>query len=267
MFRGDGMELRGEKWICFFRALPGLGIPLHAAGTGFFMVLSVFPILVLLLGLVRYTGLSVDLLTGLLEGIIPQALLPAAKRLILSAYRNTSGAVVSLSALAALWSAGRGISGLIGGLNRMYQRQETRSWIRIRTLSMGYTALLLPGILLVRWIHVWGQTLLEKVLIPEQAMGLSVLLPLVIQTLLFSGMFMVLPNGGNTFRASVPGAVVMCLGWTVFSKLYSWYVVSFTGYANIFGSVYAVALSMLWLYICLCILLFAGAWNHALSQK
>ena len=75
--------------------LSGKHIGIHAAGAGYFIVLSVFPLLVLILSLLRYTGLQVQTLTDLVSGFVPQALMPSAKRLILSTYRNTSGAVVS----------------------------------------------------------------------------------------------------------------------------------------------------------------------------
>ena len=90
---------------------------------------------------------------------------------------------------------------------------------------------------------------------------------LVLQTALFTAMFMVLPNRRNTFRESLPGALLASLGWLIFSDLYSVYVQHFSGYANVYGSVYAVALAMLWLYFCLCILFYGGALNHYLAKK
>ena len=53
----------------------------------------------------------------------------------------------------------------------------------------------------------------------------------------------------------------------VFSDIFSIYVENFNHYSNIFGSVYAVALSMLWLYCCLSILFYGGALNHYLAKK
>lgn len=255
------------------RYLAGLRIPVYAAGAGYFMILSVFPLLILLLGLLRYTGLAVDTLTDLLEGVIPQALMNGAKRLILSTYRNTSGTVVSISALAALWSASRGIYGLIRGLNTVYHVPESRSWLRIRAVSMLYTFLFLLVVLLTLILSVFGTTLVRQLPVSpllevlDRVVDLRFAVLLVVQTALFTAMFMVLPNRKNTLRASLPGAVLASLGWLVFSDLYSIYVEHFTGYANVFGSVYAVALSMLWLYICLCIFFYGGAWNHFIRQK
>lgn len=262
-----------EKSLRLWQEQSRLGIQVHAAGAGYFIVLSVFPMLVLLLGLLRYTGLAVDTLDGFLEGMIPQALMPSAKRLVRSAYRNTSGMVISVSVLVALWSASRGIYGLMQGLNAVYRRQENRSWLHVRGLSMVYTGLFLAVVLVTLIVSVFGTTLVQWLPVSpfltvlDKVIGLRFAVLLIVQTALFSGMFMVLPSGGNRFFASVPGALLASAGWLVFSDLYSWYVTRFTGYANIFGSVYAVALSMLWLYVCLRILFFGGAWNHDLAQK
>ena len=57
------------------------------------------------------------------------------------------------------------------------------------------------------------------------------------------------------------------IGWLVFSDIYSIYVENFSSYSNIYGSVYAVAIAMLWLYCCLSILLYGGALNKYLMQS
>ena len=90
---------------------------------------------------------------------------------------------------------------------------------------------------------------------------------LLLQTGLFTAMFMALPNQRNTFRDSLPGAILASAGWLIFSNLYSVYVRHFAGYANIYGSVYMVALSMLWLYFCLSIVFYGGALNHYLQKQ
>lgn len=250
-------------------------IGIHAAAAGYFIVLSVFPLLVLILALLRYTGLQVERLTDLLEGFLPDALMPAAKRLIVSTYQNTSGAVVSLSALTGLWSASRGVYGLLTGLNAIYQVPESRGYLYTRSISVLYTFLFLLMLLITLVLNVFGTSLLQ--LLPLQNLSMlqflwelvdsRFLLMLLLQTGLFTAMFMALPNQRNTFRDSLPGALLASAGWLVFSDLYSIYVENFSGYANIYGSVYAVALSMLWLYFCISIVFYGGALNHYLKLK
>ena len=71
----------------------------------------------------------------------------------------------------------------------------------------------------------------------------------------------------SEFRHSLPGAVFAALGWMIFTRLYSVYVEHFAGLSNVYGSVYAVALSMLWLYCCISIVFYGGTLNRILTEK
>ena len=264
-----------ERIYKIIRTLSKKRVSIYAASAGYFIVLSVFPLLVLILALLRYTGLQITTLTDLLEGFLPKALMPAAKRLIISTYQNTSGAVVSLSAITGLWSASRGVYGLLLGLNAIYGTKESRGYIYTRGISVFYTFLFLLMLLITLVLNVFGTTILQSLSFSNltllrflwRVVDWRFWLTLLLQTGLFSAMFMTFPNERNSFRDSLPGALLASLGWLVFSNLYSVYVKHFSGYANIYGSVYGVALSMLWLYFCLSIVFYGGALNHYLSSK
>lgn len=262
------------KGARLLRRVTDLRIPLYSANACFFLILSFFPALVLLLSLLRYTGLELESLMEFLGPLLPAALRYTARQLVVSTYANSSGAMVGISAATALWSAGRGIYGLLTGLNAIYAVEEGRGYLRTRILSMAYTFAFLLVLLLTLILHVFGSALL-RLLEPEspffrfltEAVSMRFLVLLALQTLLFTVMFMVLPNRRNGFRESLPGALLASLGWLIFSDLYSIYVEHFSHYANIYGSVYAVALSMLWLYCCLSIVFYGGALNRWLQGR
>ena len=255
--------------------ISSLQISTQSANTCYFLVLSFFPMLVLLLGMLRYTGLEATRLTDLVEGVLPDALMPAAERLILNTYRNSTGTIVSVSVVTALWSASRGIYGLVLGLNQIYEVSENRGYWRTRGLSMVYTFAFLLVLVLTVGLNVFEETVIKYAAIREHPLlqflsdivNLRFFVLLIVQTALFTAIFMVLPNKRNRFVESLPGAIFAAIGWMIFTQLYSWYVTSFTAYANIFGSVYAVALSMLWLYCCISIVFYGGALNHYLAKK
>jgi membrane protein len=211
---------------------------------------------------------------GFLGGFLPDALLPAAERLIISTYAHTSTAVVSVSAIGALWSSSRGVYGLLRGLNAIYGVEENRGFFYTRLISMFYTFLLLIILVLTVTLNVFGEAvvrLLTQAKDPfwrllSRFVDLRQLLLLILQTALFCAMFMALPNRKNSFRSSLPGALLTALGWLIFTDLFSYYVEHFSAYSHVYGSVYAVALSMLWLYCCLSILFYGGALNRLLSQ-
>ena len=247
-------------------------VPLYAANASFFLVLSVFPVLVVLLALIRYTGMQVETLTNLIGEVVPGALMPMVNRLVLSAYVNSSGTVLSLSAVAALWSASRGMYSFVMGLNAIYEVKENRGYFRTRLISMGYTFAFLLVLLLTLVLHVFGADLLymlEQLPIPAfllNLLDLRVFLLLILQTALFCAMFMVLPNERNHLGESLPGALLASIGWQVFTNLYSVYSQKSTAYASVYGSVYVVALGMLWLYFCICIVFYGGVLNKTLRK-
>lgn len=251
-----------------------MNISVYAAHASFFVTLSVFPMLLLLVSILRYTGISVDTLTEILDGVIPAALIPFVKRLIHNAYQSTSGTLLSVSALVALWSSSRGIHGLHRGLNAIYEVSENRSWLHTRAMSVVYTLVFVLVLLLTLVLHVFGSTILQFILIHtgsvwtflDSIVNLRFFLLLMIQTVVFTAMYMALPNKHNSLADSFPGAVFSSLGWLILSDLYSRYVENFSHYANIYGSIYAVALSMLWLYCCVSIIFYGGALNVYLKK-
>lgn len=263
------------KVLGIFRSIASLDIPVHAANACYFIILSVFPALVLLVSLLRYTPLDVIDLVQMLDGVIPAALLPEAEQLILNTYESTSKAVIGLSAVTALWSASRGIYGLLTGLNAVYGVSEDRGWLYTRSISVLYTFLFLLVLLLTLVLHVFGTTLLNMLSASPNPLlrfltgvvDLRYFLLIFIQTVLFTAMFMVFPNKRNSLGNSLPGALLASIGWLVFSYLYSIYVEYFPSYANIYGSVYAVALIMLWLYFCVLIVFYGGLLNRIIIEK
>ena len=255
--------------------LKPMNISLHGAYTSFFLALSVFPVLVILFGVLGYTSYGVEELMDLTSGLLPEPFMPMAEGLLLGAFEHTSGAVVSVSAVAALWSAGRGVRGLMQGLNAVYGLKEDRSYLVTRALAMVYTLLFVAVLVLTLVLHVFGTTILDYLrmtTIPLLQFLMSVIdlrfvLLLILQTALFTAMYAALPNRRNSLKESFPGALLTAFGWLTFSDLFSIYVEHFQNYANIFGSVYAVALAMLWLYFCICIVFFGAALNRWLAER
>ncbi len=270
------MDWKPVRWLCTLLAwLKPMNISLHAAYTCFFLVLSVFPILVILFCLLGYTSFGVEEVIELVAGILPDAFEPLAERIIIGAYENTSAPVLSLSVLTALWSASRGLRGLLMGLNSVYGLRENRSYFVTRGISMFYTFLFMVVLVLTLVLHVFGTTILDYLRMTTNpflmflmdVLDLRFFLLLILQTALFTAMYAALPNRRNSLKESLPGALLTSVGWLTCSDLFSIYVEYFPNYANVFGSVYAAALAMLWLYFCICIIFYGGALNRYLMER
>ncbi len=250
-------------------------IPLHGAYTSFFLILSLFPCMLLLLGLLKYTPLGVAELLSLLEVLLPESLLPIAQAVVEASYRHSSGTVVSASAVAALWSASRGMYGLRRGLQAICGPEPREGYLRSRLRSMAYTFLFLLALLAILGAHVFGSAILDylwmttnpRLMVLMGVVDLQFLLLFGLQSILFSAMYALLPGRRSAFFRCLPGAAVASLGWLVLTELFSVYMGHFARYTNIFGSLYGLALGMLWLYFCVSLIFYGGALNRLILEK
>ncbi len=261
-----------QKMLLFLKPMK---ISVHSANTSFFLVLSVFPALLLLVGVLSYTTFGVEDVLDLLKQVMPVALLPIAEKLLNGAYDASSVSLLSVSAVTALWSASRGIFGLKQGLDDVYGVEERRGYFVTRGLCMVYTILFVVVLILTLLLNVFGRIISDYLHMTTNPFLLFVMdvidfrffLLLFLQTGLFTAMYAALPDRRLGLWESFPGAVVSSLGWLVFSQLFSLYVEHFPRYANIFGSVYAAALAMLWLYCCISIIFYGAVINRVILEK
>lgn len=250
-------------------------ISLHSAYTSFFLILSLFPFLLLFLGALKYTTLDTADLMRIVENWLPQSLLPIAGTLVEVSYRHSSGTVISISLLAALYSASRGMFGFRNGLNAVYDSQRTPGFLRRRSLSVVYTLVSLLILVLTLGAYLLGTAALDylcmttapTVLTLSRLVDWKWLLLAFLQSLLFALMYAWLPDQRNRLRQCWPGALAASLGWLVYSGLFSVYMDHFSDYTNIYGSIYALALGMLWLYFGITIFFYGGALNRYLRQR
>jgi membrane protein len=255
--------------------LQGIKIPIYAAGACYFIVLAIFPALLLVLSLLKYTRFTVENLMAVLDGVIPRAFLKNVEQILTGVYGNSSRMVVGLSAAVALWSAGRGVYGLMTGLNAIYRVREHRGFLLTRLICVGYTFGFILVLLLTLVLHVFGTKLVSwlpardhwLVHLVLDVINLRFFFLLAVQTVLFTAIYMVFPDRRNGFWESLPGALLASIGWLVFSDGFSCYVEHFPGYANVYGSVYAVALGMLWLYFCISIVFYGGILNYWIGNQ
>ena len=261
----------GKKVSDFLRPMQ---IPLHSAYTSFFLVLSLFPGMLLLLGVLRYTPIGVKDLTAFVSDWLPASLMPTVQSLIEASYQHSSGTVVTVSVIGTLVSASRGMYGVRNGLNAIYAPSQPQGYLRRRSISVFYNVSFLLILVLTLLLYLASTALLDYlwmttdpvIMMLMNVVDLRSLLLLALQSALFTVMYALLPDNRNRLLHSIPGAVVASLGWLIFSYLFSIYVEYFTSYTNIYGSLYALALGMLWLHFCISIFFLGGALNRFLAQ-
>lgn len=251
--------------IKFARKVNADRVRAHAAESAFFTIMSFFPMLMLLLTLIKYTPLNQGQVMEVLEEITPFEMTPILTNAVGSIF-NQSFAVLSWTAIAALWTSGKGMLGISDGLNSIYQITDRKNYFVIRIRSACYTFVLILALILSMGILVFGYSIQRYLqnLFPimqkyrETMRILPSLIAMAILVFLFMILYTFLPNRRMPFWKQLPGALFTTVSWAVFSYAFSIYLDLAVNMSVIYGSLTTLVVVMLWLYICM-YLLFLGA--------
>ena len=259
-----------KRFFYYYRTLE---VNVYAAYAAYFILLSVFPAIMLFVSILQLTSFSAIELEILIKGLVPQSLSGVVEYLVKELFASNSMAVLSVSAVSALWMSSKGVYSLHRGLNKVYNQGITRNSLVVRLECALFTLLLFAGML----VTVVLQVLRKDILVSLREQGwqvtdvlirlLAFRLPVtfLLLTLMFTGLYCVFPHRKQRFLESLPGAVAAAALWTGFTKLFTLYVEKFGNYSLYYGSLSTIAIAMLWLYVCMLILFCGGMLNRALQ--
>ena len=174
----------------------------YAAQSSFFIIIAIFPLLMLLLSLIRYTPITEQDLINTTLAITPNTLDPLIEQIISEMYNQSNFAILSITAITAVWSASKGILAIIRGLNSVFGIDEKRNYITLRVIASFYTIILVLLIVLSLGVMVFGNSILrlfEKNLpllyeIAEFILSLRIVYIPVIFTIAFVYVYKILQN-------------------------------------------------------------------------
>ena len=234
----------------------------QASALAFNFVLALFPFLLFLLTLFGlFASHSIQLQQNLLS-YARDFLPPTAYQLLNSVTQElaggASGGMLTFGAVGALWFASGGISSMIFGLNVAYRVNEKRSWLKIRAIALALTLVLsllllsalltvLAGGRLVDWtaafLHLQaGITFVWKVLQWPAAVLVAIAS--------FSLVYYFGPALERRRRHWItPGSVCAGVLWLLASLGLRLYLHFFNTYTATYGSLGAVMVLLVWLYV------------------
>ena len=227
----------------------------YAAQVSFFIILSVVPFIMLLITAVQMIpSISNAMFTELIVGLVPVDYKSLAFRLVNDLSLKSPATMVSVTAVTALWSAGRGMFSVARVLNRLICSGYTIVFVLVCILSLGLLVFgdMLQSLMLKRFPIVAEVTM--------KLISFRALWFLMILMVFFLGIYTFVPDKKLRLRDQIPGAVFSTVGWMGFSFAFSLYFDHIGGknYSYMYGSLTAIVLLLLWLYMCMCIL-FLGA--------
>lgn len=249
----------------FGKQMSKKNISAFASSTAFFLFLSLIPALMLLCAILPYTPLTEANLMSAANDITPDAMDALVTSIIADVYDKSIG-IISITAIATIWSAGKGMLALMRGLNAVNDVEESRNYFLLRLVASLYTVLMLAAVLISLLIMVFGKSIIGIIegIIPQTSYLFDLLMhfrsPFVwaVLTIVIALMYAYVPGARLGFKMQLPGAVFAAVAWSVMTWAFSLYVDVFNGFTT-YGNLTTIIILMLWLYAAMYIIL-AGAY-------
>jgi membrane protein len=249
---------------------------LAAGGVTYAVLVALFPALA---ALISIYGLVMN--PSRIEqnfGSLSQALPPESQRLLLdeihqlvSASNGKLGTAAIAGLVLALWSASRGMSGMITALDIAYGQTEHRGFFKFNGLALLLTlAMIVGGVVIIALVAVLPavvqfigiNALIKWVLLLSEWPLLGVLMMFGLAIL-----YRVAPDrAAAQWRWVSPGAAVATVLWILGSIAFSVYVSNFGSYDKTYGSLGGVVVLLTWLYLTAFFALL-GAMINAQSER
>ena len=233
-----------------------------AAALAYYAFLAIPAALLIAVGVFSRTAGpdTIESMMDRLSGVVPDEAIQLIEQSLTRVTENKSGGLVLivLGLLLALWTTTGAMNALMRGLNRVYGRKETRSFVKQRLTALTILACLLLAFALSVGLLVMGPVISESV---GEALGLEGVFgwiwwtaewPILVLGLLFvfAAVLYLGPNVAHPrWRFLTPGSVVAVAVWLIASGLFAVYVSLFGSYNKAWGALAGVIILLTWLWL------------------
>ena len=247
------------------------GIPQAAAELSYFLLFSMFPLLMFVNSILARLDISIEGITPVLE------MLPRTLRQLITTYLNQLSGTPSFSPMLigiglTLYFLSRAVRSMMRTVNDIYHVEVSRGMVKDVLISLGITAGFLVSVVCSFVLVVAGRALIrllpQIVPVPQAVLDAThdasfwVMIAFIFLFLMLFNC--VVPNLHLKFREVWPGALFSLVAWILVSWVFSFYVDNMARYSVLYGSLAAIIVLMLWLYIVSIILLMGPQLNHTL---
>lgn len=233
------------------------------------LLFSVFPLIIFLMILIGLSPVrSDDVLIGL-RRLVPISTFDLIHGTIVEVVDTKRGHLIPLSIIFIIWSASTGFSAVIKALNKAYDEEEHRSFLKVQLIAVLFMLSLIFILIGTILLLVFGEGFGKAISI---SLGVSIVFTFVwnilryvivgfAMVLIFTFLYHYTPCRRLRWIEVIPGSIFATIGWISTSTIFSFYVNNFGSYSLIYGSLGAVIALLTWLFLSSIIIIMGGELN------
>lgn len=251
----------------------------RAAQLSYFFIFALFPLLFFLASLLGYFTQAGTELRGemlrYLSAVVPRKASALINDTLTEITQSSSGGKISFGLLLALWTASFGVGAIISTLNAAYGVKETRPFWKTQVISVSLTVavavLSISALALLLYGGQIGALLAARLDLGDAFKSAWNVFqwPLVLAFVLlaFALIYFHAPNVKEIrWYWVTPGSALALLLWLAVSFAFRTYLRFFDTYSTAYGSLGAVMILLLWLYLTGAAILIGGELNAVIED-
>lgn len=248
-------------------------VPAMASMLTYSLIVSFFPFIIFLMTLAGYSSLRAeDVLSGM-RAMLPEEAYELVSKTVSEVLGRKNVHLLSISLLFTIFAASNGFTAVIKGLNKAYDEEEKRSFIKIQFISvcctLGITVVIIISVLLL----VFGQLLSNSIasrwnfsFIYSFLWTISRYIIILFSMItVFAFLYKYTPSRKLNMREVMPGTMFASAGWLIVSLGFAFYINNFQNYSIIYGSIGAVFILLNWLFFTSIVIMLGGEINATLA--
>ncbi len=250
------------------------GVAHAAAELAFFLLFSLFPLIMVLNSLLGLADLSEVTILHATQ-FLPEDIQQIIVNYMTFLGSNDSVRPLILGSGLTLYFLSRAVRSIMYSMRRIYHSSAAHTLIQNVLVSLILTGGLLLLLGASIFVIVVGQEFLRLVMrwFPMIYTGLLMIqylgypAAIVIALVFLILLYRLVPPTRVSWRAALPGACTSLMGWIVLTRCFAYYVDHMGRYNILYGSIGALIVLMLWLYLTSTTLIMGGVLNHVLVES
>lgn len=252
-------------------------MPTYAAALAYHLFLALFPFILFLLALLSFLDLTglFDAMLAQARQALPREAMGEVEEVVSEISGQRRGGLLSFGIIGSIWIASTGMRAVMNGLNQAYDVEEDRPFLKRYGISVLYTLGFTVLVVTATAMLVIGPQLAGRA---ADALGIEgfvvevwrwvrVPVALIFAMAAVSVVYYFAPNVEQRFHFATVGSVFAVVMWALASVGFQLYVSNFGRYSVTYGSVGAIIVLLLYIFLSGMILLFGGELNAELERS
>ncbi|HEY1527061.1 MAG TPA: YihY/virulence factor BrkB family protein [Candidatus Angelobacter sp.] len=232
----------------------------RSAALAYYFVSALFPMIFFLMAMLGLFSQSHDLQSSLLNytaRFMPADAYRLVQKTLQEITNSSTGLKLAFGLVLAVWSGAGGVVSIMDALNRCYHVKDSRPFWKQRLIALALTVAIAALTIVALAIVLYGGDVADFV---GAHVGLTTVavvawhiaqwpIALLFVVISFALLYFWGPDTKQQWQWITPGSLVGVLAWIGASLLFRVYLHFFDSYSKTYGSLGAVIVLLLWLYI------------------